>query len=161
MQATLAADGRDTGGTSFIRVTPSWFGSWCELRADAPRRPRETGRLGLALHYADPPAAARWLQDVFGLQSTLELEGEAAGAWIELRVGDAPLMLFADESDPPRSAGRHEVWVFVDDLDEHYNRAREGGATIVQDIQQHGYRAYVAEDHEQHRWVFAQARPTM
>jgi hypothetical protein len=58
LEATLADGGRDAGGTSFIRVTPSWFGSWCAERANAPRRPRETGRLGLALRYADPSAAA-------------------------------------------------------------------------------------------------------
>jgi hypothetical protein len=32
---------------------------------------------------------------------------------------------------------------------------------IVSGIRQHGFRAYVADDPEGHRWTFAQARPTM
>jgi uncharacterized glyoxalase superfamily protein PhnB len=39
--------------------------------------------------------------------------------------------------------------------------ANSKGARIVEGIHQHGYRAYVAEDPEGHRWTFAQARPTM
>jgi uncharacterized glyoxalase superfamily protein PhnB len=52
-------------------------------------------------------------------------------------------------------------WIFVDDLDGHFARAQAGGATIVEGIHQHGYRAYVADDLEGNRWIFAQARPTM
>ena len=54
----------------------------------------------------------------------------------------------------------HEPWVFVDDLEAHLTRAREHGATIVQDIQSHGFTSYVALDLEGRRWRFAQARPT-
>jgi uncharacterized glyoxalase superfamily protein PhnB len=54
----------------------------------------------------------------------------------------------------------HVPWVFVDDLGAHLERARDNGATIVQDITQHGYTSYVALDLEGRRWRFAQARPT-
>jgi uncharacterized glyoxalase superfamily protein PhnB len=46
-------------------------------------------------------------------------------------------------------------------LDAHLARVRTAGATILTDIQQHGYRAYEVEDVEGYRWTFAQARPTM
>ncbi|HUZ54653.1 MAG TPA: VOC family protein [Streptosporangiaceae bacterium] len=52
-------------------------------------------------------------------------------------------------------------WIFVDDLDAHFARARAAGVKIVEPIHQHGYRAYLAEDLGGHRWTFAQARPTM
>jgi uncharacterized glyoxalase superfamily protein PhnB len=52
-------------------------------------------------------------------------------------------------------------WAYVDDLDAHFAHAKAGGAEIVSEIQQHGYRAYTAEDLEGHRWTFVQARPTM
>ena len=52
--------------------------------------------------------------------------------------------------------------VFVDDLDAHSRAAQWLPARrIVEPIHQYGYRAYVAEDLEGHRWTFAQARPTM
>ena len=54
----------------------------------------------------------------------------------------------------------HVPWVFVDDLEAHLARAREHGATIVQEIESLGYTSYVALDLEGRRWRFAQARPT-
>jgi uncharacterized glyoxalase superfamily protein PhnB len=50
--------------------------------------------------------------------------------------------------------------VFVDDLEAHLARAREHGATVVQDIESHGFTSYVALDVEGRPWRFAQARPT-
>ncbi|HEX2194535.1 MAG TPA: VOC family protein [Candidatus Limnocylindria bacterium] len=162
LTATLPPGGKDAGGSSFVRVTPAWFGSWCAERDATPHRPRETARLAIALYYADPVAAARWLHDAFGLQPVLELPagGEEAG-WIELRVGGSSLMVFdADESAGDGRTALDVPWVFVDDLDAHYRTAREAGASIVEEIHQHGFRAYVAEDLEGRRWTFAQARPT-
>ena len=49
-------------------------------------------------------------------------------------------------------------WVFVDDLEEHV--ARANGATIVQEIERHGFTSYAALDLEGRRWCFAQARLT-
>ena len=54
----------------------------------------------------------------------------------------------------------HVPWVFVDDLEAHLARAREMGATIVQDIESHGFTSYVALDIEGRSWRFAKARPT-
>jgi uncharacterized glyoxalase superfamily protein PhnB len=60
---------------------------------------------------------------------------------------------------PENAPATHIPWVFVDDVDSHFARAQAGGATIVEPIHEHGFRAYVAEDLEGHRWTFAQARP--
>jgi hypothetical protein len=50
--------------------------------------------------------------------------------------------------------------VFVDDLAAQHAHARERGATIVQEIEHHGFSSFVALDLEGRRWRFAQARPT-
>jgi uncharacterized glyoxalase superfamily protein PhnB len=55
----------------------------------------------------------------------------------------------------------HEPWAYVDDLDAHFAHAKAGGAKILSEIHEHGYRAYGAEDLEGCRWTFVQARPTM
>ena len=163
LTATVEPGGKDAGGSSFIGVTPAWFGSWCAERDMVEHAPRETARLAVALHYAKPLAAARWLRDTFGLQPVLELsptDDDKAG-WIEFRIGNCSLMVFgSDESETERTA-MDVPWVFVDDLDAHYATARAAGATILEDIQQHGFRAYAAQDLEGRRWTFAQARPTM
>jgi len=166
--ATIAAGGHDRGGTAWLRVVPKWFGPWCVRRESVTGPQPELARLAVGLHYAKPAAAARWLESVFGLASPDPLPdgedpigGEPAGEyghpWIEFRVGNCSLMLFGDGDRTDR--GSHETWVFVDDLDAHLSHARAGGAKILSDIEQTGFRAYQAEDLEGHRWTFAQARP--
>jgi uncharacterized glyoxalase superfamily protein PhnB len=52
--------------------------------------------------------------------------------------------------------------VYVDDLHARLERARAGGATIVEEIHPYpGSSVYVADDLEGNRWTFSQARPTM
>lgn len=161
--AHVRAGGQDRGGTAWVRVVPPWFGAWCGRRDTAPRRPRELARLAVAISYARPATAARWLAAAFGFQSPSPLPDEhQQRAWIEFHLGNSALIVFGLEEDAAvASAPTHVPWVFVDDLDAHFERAQANGATIVQGIRKHGYRAYVAEDLEGYRWTFAQARPTM
>ncbi len=50
-----------------------------------------------------------------------------------------------------------QLYVIVDDVDSHYQRAREAGAVILSELQEeHGDRFYRANDPEGHRWIFAQ-----
>ena len=162
--ATIPAGGADRGGSSWVRVVPSWLNAWCMRRATAPHVPAETSRLGLAIYYAKPATAARWLADAFGLGAPDEFggDGDDGQGWIEFRIGNCSVMLFLLGSG--RAEGgpvTHVPWVFVDDLDAHLEHARSRGASIVSDIHQHGYRAYEAADLEGHQWTFVQARPTM
>jgi uncharacterized glyoxalase superfamily protein PhnB len=172
--AAIPSGGADRGGTAWVRVVPAWFGAWCARRDTAPREPRDLARLAVAVYYARPAAAARWLADAFGFVPTNELPAatadenwDAERRWIEFHLGNSSLMIFKLENAVPITTGpadgafRHVPWVFVDDLDAHWARARARGATIVTDIHQHGYRAYEADDLEGNRWTFAQARPTM
>jgi uncharacterized glyoxalase superfamily protein PhnB len=164
VNASVPAGGKDAGGTSFVRVTPTWYGRWCARRDRMPHAVQESGRLGVAIEYADPQRAARWLQETFGFEPVLDLQPDQQDVqgWIEFRLGTSPLMIFKREApDDTSLPSRHVPWVFVDDLDAHHAMAERGGAPIVEGIQQHGYRAYVAEDLEGNRWTFAQARPTM
>jgi uncharacterized glyoxalase superfamily protein PhnB len=114
--------------------------------------------------YSDRPApAARWLRDAFGFDAAGAVpENDEDARWIEFHVANCSVMVFKREAGagvpaPPT----HVPWVFVDDLDAHFARSQDAGARIVEPIRRHGYRAYVAEDLEGHRWTFAQARPTM
>lgn len=151
-------------GFGWVSMIPTYV-AWTRRRESAPRTPREIGRLGIALHYTDPPAAARWLRSAFGVGSwdvdEAPAEGEAP-PWIEFHVGDALLILFRLQGmRPSDSPVTHDVWVHVDDLDAHFEQARDTGATIVSEIVQHGARKYVARDLEGYQWTFIQARPTM
>jgi uncharacterized glyoxalase superfamily protein PhnB len=165
LEATVAEGGEDRGGSSFVHVTPPWFGAWMARRDTAPREPRELARLALTLRYTRPAAAARWLASTFGFESPSPLpdgddplsDDEYGFPWIELHAANASLMIEALR-DPAQAVD--VPWVFVDDVEEHFAHAREKGATIVQEIERTGFTSYVALDLEGRRWRFAQARPT-
>jgi uncharacterized glyoxalase superfamily protein PhnB len=169
LEATVSEGGEDRGGSSFVAVSPAWFGAWMRRRDTAPRGRPDLARVALTLHYARPAAAARWLADVFGFESPSPVpEGEDpltdekyGFPWIEFHIGNASLVLEPLDGPPVDHAQvTHVPWVFVDDVEAHLARTREKGATIVQDLQSHGFTSYVALDLEGRRWRFAQARPT-
>ena len=152
------------GKNGDLRMTPVWFGSWIEKRDRVPHEPLRMARLALGIHYAEPAKAARWLHEVFDLEPAGNLpdaDGDPEHTWIEFHVGNCSLMVFGLEGAHDGGAPTHTPWVFVDDLDGHLATARAGGATIISEIEQHGYRAYAVNDLEGNRWTFAQARPTM
>lgn len=168
--ATIPAAGQDRGGTAWVRVVPKWFGPWCRTRDHAPHEVRDLARLALGISYAKPAAAARWLAATFGFESPDPLPTgadplpatEHGHPWIEFRLGNSSLMIFALAGDRPSPAPVHVPWVYVDDVAEHFRRASAGGATIVEKLASPwGLPFYVADDLEGNRWTFAQARPTM
>jgi hypothetical protein len=169
LRATVSEGGEDRGGSSFVAMTPAWFGAWIGRRDIASRELRDLARVALTLHYARPVAAARWLADVFGFESPNPLpdgddpltDDSHGFPWIEFHVGNSSLMV-EPLADPPADQPyvTHVPWVFVDDVEAHLARTRERWATIVQDLERHGFASYVALDLEQRPWRFAQARPT-
>jgi uncharacterized glyoxalase superfamily protein PhnB len=163
VEATVAAGGTDQGGTAWVRMVPPCLRAWFNQRDSAPRAPRERGRLALAVHYERPVVAARWLAAAFGFTSVMPLpDAERSDLWIEFQIGDASLIVLpTDGPSPVGAAPTHVPWIHVDDLDANLRQAKEHGAVIVEDIHQHGYRAYVADDPEGRRWAIVQARPTM
>lgn len=158
VEGTLPEGGHDDGGTAILRMAPEWLPRWLDRRPDV--RP-ELSRLNLIVHYAKPVAAARWLCDAFGFETTTSLpetDGETF-TWIEIRIGNGALFLHPASGDT--SGVTHQPFVHVDDLDAHHDHAVAAGATIVEPITHHGFKAYVVDDLEGRRWTFAQARPTM
>jgi uncharacterized glyoxalase superfamily protein PhnB len=119
-------------------------------------------RIVPSLAYADAPAAIKFLSQAFGFSETyrypmpdgrighaeLVYEGNVLTlASVYEGFGETPLKLPATSCT---------LWCYVDDVDAHYARALEAGATIVAGIvEDHGLRFYRASDPEGHRWVFA------
>jgi uncharacterized glyoxalase superfamily protein PhnB len=161
--------GTDRGGTSWSRVVPRWFGAWCAQRDRLPHEQRDIARLSLGVFYARPAAAARFLAEAFGFEPEGDLpegadplpEGRYGHPWIEFRIGNSVLNVFKLDGDRTGDVRTHVPWVYVDDLEAHCARARDKGATIVEEIHTHGSSTYVADDLEGNRWTFLQARRTM
>jgi uncharacterized glyoxalase superfamily protein PhnB len=80
----------------------------------------------------------------------------------EIEVGDGVVMLGSpggEYKSPKRLGAKTQfVYVYVDDVDRHFARAREAGATITREPADQGYgdRNYGAEDLEGHEWYFGQ-----
>ncbi len=117
------------------------------------------------LAYEDAPAAITFLCQAFGFTEKyrMPMPDQTIGH-AELSMGDSVVMLAtvwrgAGMAPPHELAGVHsQVHVYVDDVDAHYERAKDAGATIVAEPhdQPFGARMYRANDPEGHRWIFAQ-----
>ena len=114
------------------------------------------------LSYADAPSAIDFLCQAFGFEESFRYpmpDGKVGHA--ELSYGDNKLMLASTfegfGTSPLQLSGVHTfVFCYVDDVDAHFARARDEGATIVTEPEnEHGQRMYRAMDPEGHRWIFA------
>jgi hypothetical protein len=167
VEARIPPGGSDRGGTAWTRVVPRWLPRWMAKRGRVPHEQRDIARLALAVHYARPAAAARWLADVFGFEAD-ELpesdepltEGEYRDPWIEFRIGNSSLMIFRLEGDPKIGPPVHVPWVYVEDVNTHLVHAEERGVKVLARNEWPWLATYVAEDLEGNRWTFAQGRPT-
>jgi uncharacterized glyoxalase superfamily protein PhnB len=121
------------------------------------------------LEYDDARAALDWLTKAYGFEQTAlhELpDGKVAHA--ELRYGDGMVMIgSAWENDwgmrTPRELGgvNQGVYVIVEDIDEHHERARAAGAEMLRPLQDtdYGSREYMSRDPEGNIWSFGTYRP--
>jgi uncharacterized glyoxalase superfamily protein PhnB len=128
--------------------------------------------------YEDGMAAIEWLGKAFGFRERREsrhVSRDGRVAHAEMEAGGGLIMLATPT--PAYESPRHHratcerarnwsavpwiidgVLVFVDDLDAHFARATEAGATILSAIEDGPPgRRYRAEDLEGHRWFFFQA----
>jgi uncharacterized glyoxalase superfamily protein PhnB len=128
------------------------------------------------LGYEDAAAAIDWLERAFGFEEdrSARYEEESTITHAELDLGDARIYLSTPDgyASPKRMREESELarraydnpWVIdglfveVEDVDAHYQRARDAGATILREPEEPGigHRIYSAEDLEGHRWMFGQ-----
>jgi uncharacterized glyoxalase superfamily protein PhnB len=127
------------------------------------------GRPGICptLLYADAKAAVKQLTEAFGFTELAVYEGEDGLVHhAELAFGNGVVMLGSrgrggrfDEA--MRGAGPAGVYVVVDDVDGHYQRAVDHGVEILMPPtdQDHGSRDYLARDAEGTIWSFGTYAP--
>ena len=128
------------------------------------------------LSYEDCDAAAAWLVIAFGFtEHERYADDDGRVTHVTLSLGEGVVMIGwpgADYESPKHhsetctAAARwldvpyvvDGVWASVEDVDAHFERAREAGARILSEPQdqEFGERHYRAEDLEGHRWMFSQ-----
>lgn len=115
--------------------------------------------------FYDNPSSLDWLVEAFGFEVRLRFLGpDGRIAHAEVCVGDGLLMIGSPMTQigwttPLELGGKTTqfVYVTVEDIETHLQRARDKGAEIVEDLQTaHGQTRYRARDPEGHFWTFAQ-----
>jgi uncharacterized glyoxalase superfamily protein PhnB len=120
------------------------------------------------LRYSDATAAIEFLVRAFGFEQQVIVPNEDGTiAHAELSFGPGVVMLGSargsaggERPDDPQAVS-HGIYVFVDNVDEHYRRARDARAQIVYDLSDtdYGSREYAALDPEGYYWSFGTYRP--
>jgi uncharacterized glyoxalase superfamily protein PhnB len=138
----------------------------CLYRRMVANLPPDTPRITPHLFYDDVGAAIDWLVTAFGFEVRLRMTDDDGNVVHgDLEVADSLVMIgLAEENDawesPRTLLGKitQRLYIYVDDVDAHCERARNAGATIFREVadQFYGDRVYECIDPEGHRWKFAQ-----
>jgi uncharacterized glyoxalase superfamily protein PhnB len=122
------------------------------------------------LRYRDAPTAIDWLVKAFGFEEQMVVPGDnGTVAHAQLSFGPDVIMLGTARDDElrmksPRDLGavNQGIYVYLDDVDTHYDRARASDAEIVRGPENtdYGSREYTARDLEGHLWSFGTYRPS-
>jgi uncharacterized glyoxalase superfamily protein PhnB len=114
------------------------------------------------LLYEDGEQAAEFLARAFGFREVDRQVGAAGGMHLALE-SEAGGVVYAGQPPEgyrnPAEVGRTStVYVIVDDVDAHHDRAKAEGAAIVEELVTlpFGHRRYTARDPQGHEWSFAQ-----
>lgn len=118
--------------------------------------------------YRDAAAALEWLTLAFGFKKTQEFPApDGTIMHAEMSFGASVIML-GTATDEQRQqspwdlpAGRG-IYLYVSDVDAHYDRAKSAGAQIVREPEdtEFGTRRYRVLDLEGYEWSFGTYRPT-
>jgi uncharacterized glyoxalase superfamily protein PhnB len=113
-----------------------------------------------ALRYRDGHAAIDWLVRAFGFEASGVFDTPDGGVGhAELRLGPGVIGLNSASSTPsasPWSGVGQGIYVCVQDVDAHHDRAKAAGAEIVTPLTDHSYgsREYAVRDPGGHLWGF-------
>lgn len=124
------------------------------------------------MRYRDLPKAISWLSEAFGFEVHYTASDEDGSLiYAQMTYGHGMVMLgpvresdFDDLLSQPDEVGGTETqscYLVVEDIESHFERAKEAGAEIALDVQSDdtGGRAYSCRDCEGHLWNFGTFNP--
>src|SRR5438105_9683793 len=113
------------------------------------------------LYYEDTAAALEFLTGAFGFTEKMKMTDDGGNvAHAEIAMADGVIMLGTPSTDykNPKNLGAktQSIYLFVDDVDAHYERAKAAGGKITQEPEDkfYGDRNFGVEDPEGHEWFF-------
>lgn len=112
--------------------------------------------------YTDADAGLRFLRDAFGFEEKeVHRDGDGRIVHAELVYDTGVIMTGDAGSGSAVVASPASIYVAVDDVDAHHDRAVAAGAKVVRPLTDtdYGSRDYAAEDPEGNTWYFGTYRP--
>ncbi len=116
--------------------------------------------------YKNAPEAIEWLEKAFGFARHLVVPGDDDTiAHAQLKFGSGMIMLGSaprmPDPEKPWDSATYGIYVRVDDIDAHYQRARDAGADIATPLREteYGSREYTAHDPDGNLWSFGTYDP--
>jgi PhnB protein len=114
------------------------------------------------LLYEDCEGALEFLAKAFGFTEDMRMTGpDGKVNHAEMRLEDGVVMM-GRPGDDYQNPSRHghvnaTIYVYVDDVDKHFEQAKGAGAKIIFEPQDqfYGDRSYMAEDPQGQQWGFA------
>jgi uncharacterized glyoxalase superfamily protein PhnB len=118
------------------------------------------------IFYRDVPAALEWLSRAFGFLEEMRHATES-GVHAQMTLGGQRIMMGQGSKDW-RMQSPHEtkiatmgIFVYLADVDAHFERARDTGADIVHAPHDQPYgRTYTVRDLDGHPWFFTTPPPS-
>jgi len=127
------------------------------------------GTIYPSIFYQDAAAAIDWLCTAFGFEVLLKVPGdvERVVAHSELRFGEGIVMVSTADAgrnmrSPRDTSGVNQgLYLYVDELDPLFARAKAAGASVMREPedQDYGGRVFGVLDPEGHQWFFGSYRP--
>lgn len=121
------------------------------------------------MRYDDAPTAIEWLERAFGFERHFVVPGaDGKIDHAELRLGSGMIMLGSTRDDElslrdPHTLGglSQGVYIWLDDVETPFIRAKEAGAEIVRELADtdYGSRDFIVRDPEGYLWSFGTYRP--
>lgn len=119
-----------------------------------------------ALRYRDANRAVNWLESAFGLKPIFTVPGpDGTIAHAEMTDGKGVIMFGTGAANPDPAAdpstAQHTIYMYVDDVHAHAERARAAGAEITMEptTMDYGATEYAAKDFEGNHWSFGTHLP--
>jgi len=109
--------------------------------------------------YKNLPEAIAWLGGTLGFVEHYRYGDPLSGAQVHL--GKAFIMLkqadAGDRNPAELGFGTQSLTVFVEEIEQHYARAKAAGANLVEDLHEteYGELQYAVIDPEGHHWLFS------
>lgn len=116
------------------------------------------------IFYRDVPAALAWLANAFGFTEAMRTATGSGGMHGEMTLDGQKIMMGQGSKEwemlsvAETGVATQGVFIYLPDVDAHFDRARAAGAQIVKPLEDLPYgRSYTAKDLDGHPWFFTQA----